>query len=94
MKKRSKKLLFVIVVLLLLIGSSLAALYYINLENNKTETYYLSSDNQYVEVLNDNNEIVKLYRGLEVDIKNKRKKIDDIEYCHFIYQDNNYYPFP
>ena len=89
--KKSKTLLTVLLILLVLIVASASLLFYINKQNNKTNPYYLAGSNQYVEVMDSEHNSFSLPRGSLVNIKNKKEKIDEVEYNQFVLDDKTYY---
>lgn len=90
-RKRRRKLLLSIFVVLLFVVLGLGTFLYITVQNNKTTPYYLASDVSTVSVMDKDNNTIQLNRGTQVDIKNKRVEIEDVEYCQFIYDDTTYY---
>ena len=91
--KKNKKLnvilvLSILIVLLGIVGVVLKIKYD---RDNETTPYYLASNNRTLVLFGEDNISVELPRGSRVDIKNKTKTIDDIEYRIFEYEDNEYY---
>ena len=84
------RLLLVVLFLLILIGSAYAYLRYL-INGNKTQTYYLANDTQYVEAFDSDNNTISLARGTAIDVKNKKKTIDEVEYNQFVYDGKTYY---
>lgn len=68
-----------------------ASFLYISINNNKTTPYFLASDKHQVEVMDKDNDVISIPRGTKVDIKNKKKTINDIEYNQFEYEGKTYY---
>ena len=89
MKKRNVLLIILILLILLLSVGSIFVIYKIK-EGNKTSPYYLASKEISISI-NGEESSVTLPRGTLVNIKNKTKTIDDIEYRIFDYEDNTYY---
>ena len=93
-KKNKRKLnpLFVILILLLLGIAAAGSFLYINIRNgNRTSSYFLASDQTAVTVFNKDGETLDIPRGTLVEIKNRRVKIDETEYCQFAYGDQTWY---
>ncbi|MBR3264910.1 MAG: hypothetical protein IKI61_02955 [Erysipelotrichaceae bacterium] len=90
-KKRRLTLIIVLFVLILLMAGALLFLIETNRRNNMTTPYYLAAETKTVEVFNKDKSALSLPRGTSVDIKNKRVKIDEVEYCQFAYNDDIYY---
>ena len=86
--KKTPILITILVILVLAIGASLFV--YINIQNNKTTPYYLAGEHKDIELSGKDGNIV-LPRGKQVDIKNKRINIDDVEYCQFVLDEHTYY---
>ena len=88
--KRKKGLIAILLILVLLIIGSGIFLYN-EIKNNQTSPYYLASKQNSVIVFDKDANEIKLVRGTLLDIKNKKVKIDDIEYCQFNYDGKTYY---
>ena len=89
-KKKKTGVLIGIVVALLAAITSLGVVYFL-LDGGKTETYYLASDRQTVEVFGKDGISINLPRGFKLDIKKRTVKIDDVEYRQFEIEGNTYY---
>ncbi len=90
-KRRQLRLIIVLLVLVLVTAGALFFLIDLNRRYNMTTPYYLASDKKDVAVFNKDNSVISIPRGTTVNIKNKRVKIDDVEYCQFVYNDDTYY---
>lgn len=91
-KRKSSKALLIIMIILLFMVIGAGAYYFFIIKNKETLTpMYLASENLAVEVLNEENEKVELVRGKEVQLSNKAKTIDDVEYTKFYFNDVPYY---
>ncbi len=96
MKRRRKRRLkrkliaFLCVLLLLLIGG-LGYLFYEYRKGNETTPYYLSADHSSLILKDKDGNEKEFTRGSLVNIKNRRVKIDEIEYCQFVEDGVTYY---
>ena len=95
-KKRKKRrlkrnLIFVLLGLLLLAVGGLVFVIHQNIEGNKTSPYYLAGEGNSVELTDKDGNPVTFTRGHLVNIKNKRVKVDEVEYCQFVENDVTYY---
>ncbi len=90
-KNRTKALIFVLLGLILLALGALGFLVYQNIQDNKTDPYYLASENPQIVLRDKEGNEHSFVRGTPVDIKKKRENIDDIEYCRFVIDDVSYY---
>ncbi|MBQ6479452.1 MAG: hypothetical protein IJI44_08860 [Erysipelotrichaceae bacterium] len=90
-KKKKKTLLFLIGILLLAAIGCLVFLIYTDRQNNMTSPYYLADNLQNITVKDKEGNELSLPRGTLLEIKKKRVKIDEIEYCQFLYNDTLYY---
>ncbi|MBR4610249.1 MAG: hypothetical protein IKO38_07355, partial [Erysipelotrichaceae bacterium] len=84
-KKRKKRrlkrnLIFVLLGLLLLAVGGLVFVIHQNIEGNKTSPYYLAGGGNSVELTDKDGNPVTFTRGHLVNIKNKRVKVDEVEY--------------
>ncbi len=88
--KKKKSIVLILLITVICVG--FITYYFINknIKENKTKSYYLAGVNNIVEISSDEKSI-KLPRGTEVNIKNKRVTKNDIEYCQLVYDDNIYY---
>ena len=84
-KKRrlKKKLIYLLCVLLLACLAGLAYLIYDYMDGNKTEPYFLASETETVEVMDRDGNRFSFPRGKLVNIKNRRVKVEEEEYCQF-----------
>ena len=91
-KRRLKRKLiaFLCVLLLLLIGG-LGYLFYEYRKGNETTPYYLSADHSSLILKDKDGNEKEFTRGSLVNIKNRRVKIDEIEYCQFVEDGVTYY---
>lgn len=91
-KKRrlKKRIILLLFVLLLVCLAGLAYLVYNYMEGNKTSPYYLASETETVEVMDEEGNRFSFPRGKLVNIKNRRIEIDEEEYCQFTEGDVTY----
>ena len=78
-------------ILLLAAIGCLVFLIYTDRQNNMTSPYYLADNLQNITVKDKEGNELSLPRGTLLEIKKKRVKIDEIEYCQFLYNDTLYY---
>lgn len=89
--KKKKILIIILSIIFVLIAVYGAFLFYTIKEGNKTNPFYLSSNNTTLSINDIDGSTTTLPRGTLVNIKNKTKTIDEIEYRIFDYEDNTYY---
>ena len=89
--KKNKTLTIIISIIFISAIICSAFLFYTIKEGNKTNPYYLSSDDTTLSITDIDGNSIILPRGTSVNIKNKTKTIDDVEYRIFDYEDNTYY---
>ena len=84
-KKRrlKKKLIYLLCVLLLACLAGLGYLIYDYMEGNKTNPYYLASETETVEAMDKEGNRFAFPRGKLVNIRNRRLKEGEEEYCQF-----------
>ena len=90
-KKKNSILLIMLIVLFISVASAAGFAYYLYKEGNKTSTYYLANDTNTVPVLNSDLEEEMFVRGVQVNIKNRTKTIENIEYRIFDENGVTYY---
>lgn len=91
-KKKSSKILITITIVLFVLTIVAGACYFFILKNKETLTpMYLSSDNNTLIVYDEELSEVELIRGKEVQVSDKLKKINDVEYTKFYLDDKTYY---
>lgn len=91
-KKRrlKKKLIYLLCVLLLACLAGLAYLIHDYMDGNKTEPYFLASETETVEVMDKEGNRFSFPRGKLVNIKNRRVKVEEEEFCQFTEDDVTY----
>lgn len=90
-KKKRKNILLIVLLVLLLTTIAAGAFLYINIQNNKTDPFYLASRDRELTVFDKNNNEISIPRGTLVNIKHKKVEINDIEYSQFEYDGTIYY---
>ncbi|MBR4470853.1 MAG: hypothetical protein IKS54_06045 [Erysipelotrichaceae bacterium] len=88
--KKKKALIFVLLFLILAASGALGYLVYRNIQDNKTEPYYLAADRPQILLRDKDGNERNFVRGQSVDIKNKRITVDEKEYCQFVIDDVTY----
>lgn len=91
MKKKRKTLVTIIIILLILICLALACFFILNNMKPKTNTMYLASNTNTVSILNKEHEEISFVRGTKIEVSERIKKIDDIEYLKAYVDDQEYY---
>ena len=89
--KKKKRIIILIVVLFVIIALLGTGAFLFIREENKTSPYYLASDEQSLALNGKDGISITLPRGTLVNIKNRKVKIDEVEYRQFVYEDNTYY---
>ena len=89
--KKKKRIIILIVVLFVIIALLGTGAFLFIREGNKTSPYYLASDEQSLTLNGKDGISITLPRGTLVNIKNRKLKIDEVEYRQFVYEDNTYY---
>ena len=90
-KVKTGRVILLVFLLLILLASAFTVTYLIIKNNNSTTPYYLASDKIELSLSGKDDTSISLARGTLVNIKKKRVKIDEVEYCQFVYDDNTYY---
>lgn len=88
-KKKTRVLILFFIILFIVAG--VACLFYLINENRKTTPYYLASTNTNLTLKGKDDVSITLPRGSEVNIKKRKVKIDEVEYCQFQLDENTYY---
>lgn len=91
MKKKRKILIVLLIILIILILIGGALLFYFMNRKPQTETKYLASEETMVYLLNKDEQEVSFVRGTEIEVSEKIKKINDIEYLKAYLDDEEYY---